>query len=442
MECKKLLAAALLIAVFSLNVWAKKKPAKEAEAAASSELANDSEAATSALAAPDSSYSISAMEEQAPGQNYYITKDENQNLRFVQKLSWNKIEDIKSYRISIERSMDDGTWMQVLDKDLLENKIEVSLEPGKYRFHVSVINLFDQLEKSSDWKYFEVLKATQPKIDAAQADSIYLNSKKANGIFTIEGENLTSGTVFTMEQKDYDPPKILQGRVLSVDPEGKSAQVQFDIKEMQEGKCEIYATNPGGLSVISKTIQIKKKKERNWRFVISGGYTLPLTFFDGTFSDYTEHNFYPLSGTARMGVISFHTKYGDFGFGMTGNYSGFSNDTDTYSMSGHYVNGLAGLIWQKYLIPQKLCIDVHAGAGVALILGTRFYNKKYTYMGNYIVRSRELNSMALAFGGGLGVQYHPAKHFYMEAAVDFINAKFGGMNLGMFYPSVSIGGMF
>ena len=296
MECKKLLAAALLIAVFSLNVWAKKKPAKEAEAAASSELANDSEAATSALAAPDSSYSISAMEEQAPGQNYYITKDENQNLRFVQKLSWNKIEDIKSYRISIERSMDDGTWMQVLDKDLLENKVEVSLEPGKYRFHVSVINLFDQLEKSSDWKYFEVLKATQPKIDAAQADSIYLNSKKANGIFTIEGENLTSGTVFTMEQKDYDPPKILQGRVLNVDPEGKSAQVQFDIKEMQEGKCEIYATNPGGLSVISKTIQIKKKKERHWRFVISGGYTLPLTFFDGTFSDYTEHNFYPLSG--------------------------------------------------------------------------------------------------------------------------------------------------
>ena len=63
-------------------------------------------------------------------------------------------------------------------------------------------------------------------------------------------------------------------------------------------------------------------------------------------------------------------------------------------------------------------------------------------MGNYIVRSRELNSMALAFGGGLGVQYHPAKHFYMEAAVDFINAKFGGMNLGMFYPAVSIGGMF
>ena len=138
----------------------------------------------------ESRYEISAIEEPAEGLNYYITKDENNQYSFVQKLSWNKINDIKNYRITIERSTDAG-WVQVMEKDLTENRIEVSLEAGQYRFQVSVINLFDQIEKSSSWRNFEVLKALQPKIENLQTDSMYLSSKKADVIFTLNASGLS-----------------------------------------------------------------------------------------------------------------------------------------------------------------------------------------------------------------------------------------------------------
>ncbi len=356
-------------------------------------------------------------------------------MKFVQKLSWNKISDIKHYHITIEKNSEAG-WTPVLEKDLNENKIEVSLPAGNYRFQIGVVNLFDQLEKSSDWKFFEVLKATQPKIEAMQTDSLYLNSKKATGLFTLRGENLTESTIFTMEQRNSEPPKILYGRIASISPDGQSADVQFDLAEISEGKYEIYAQNPGGLSVISKSITIKNKKDRNWRIAFSAGYTLPMTFFDGTFNKYTKSNFYPISGTARASLISFHTKYGNFGFGLNGNFTRFSADTENYSLGGYYANALLGALWQKYFIPEKLCLEARVGAGAAYMFGTRFTNKKFTY------KSPDVKSLALAFGGGLGLQYHVGKHFYVEGAVDFVDALFGGMNLGMIYPSISVGGMF
>ena len=380
-------------------------------------------------------YEISAIEDAAEGKNYYITRDENNNFSFVQKLSWNKISDIKHYHITIEKNSEAG-WLPVLEKDLNENKIEVSLPAGNYRFQIGVVNLFDQLEKSSDWKFFEVLKATQPKIEAMQTDSLYLNSKKATGLFTLRGENLTESTIFTMEQRNSDPPKILYGRIASISPDGQSADVQFDLAEISEGNYEIYAQNPGGLSVISKSITIKNKKDRNWRIAFSAGYTLPMTFFDGTFNKYTKSDFYPISATARASLISFHTKYGNFGFGLNGNFTRFSADTENYSLGGYYANALLGLVWQKYFIPEKLCLEARVGAGAAYMFGTRFTNKKFTY------KSPDVKSLALAFGGGLGLQYHVGKHFYVEGAVDFVDALFGGMNLGMIYPSISVGGMF
>ncbi|MBO4547001.1 MAG: fibronectin type III domain-containing protein, partial [Treponema sp.] len=242
------LAAAFLL--FSLTIFAPVDLWAQEEAAASTDSEPVEEAVAEPEAAPveapkspdhnSSRYEISAIEDAAEGKNYYITRDENNNFSFVQKLSWNKIPDIKNYRITIERMTDAG-WVQVMEKDLFENKIEVSLEAGKYRFQVSVINLFDQLEKSSKWQNFEVLKALQPGIDNLQTDSLFLNRKKADGTFTLNGKNLTENTIFTMEKKDCEPPRILYGKVLSLSEDGSSAQVQFDISQVDEGKYEIYA---------------------------------------------------------------------------------------------------------------------------------------------------------------------------------------------------------
>lgn len=383
----------------------------------------------------ESRYEISAIEEPAEGLNYYITKDENNQYSFVQKLSWNKINDIKNYRITIERLTDAG-WVQVMEKDLTENRIEVSLEAGQYRFQVGVINLFDQLEKSSSWRSFEVLKALQPKIETLQTDSMYLSSKKADGIFTLNGSNLNERTIFTMEKKDVEPPKILYGKVLSLSPDGSSAQVQFDINDIDEGKYEIYAQNPGGLSVISKTLHIKNKKDKKIDFMASAGYLLPIAVMDGTLERYVDKKIFPISATAKLALIPFNTKIGKFGFGLSANYSLLLADTKNYKLMGNFATALANVHYQKYFIPNKLCADIHAGAGIASLFGLSFENK---YTGQ---KSPGLNSVALAFGGGLGLQYYFGKRFYVEGGADFVYCKFHDMTVGAVCPSVSVGGRF
>lgn len=447
------LTAAFLL--FSLTifapVWAQEEPASPSLANDSETMVDlsDAESAPAGEAVPaeeaapvpksedhrDSRYEISAIEDAAEGKNYYITRDENNNFSFVQKLSWNKIPDIKNYRITIERLSDDG-WIQVMEKDLFENKIELSLEAGKYRFQVSVINLFDQLEKSSGWQHFEVLKALQPGIDNLQTDSLYLSSKKASGTFTLNGKNLNDKTIFTMEKKDCVPPKILYGKVLSLADDGSSAQVQFDISQVDEGKYEIYAQNPGGLSVISKTVTIKNFRDKNWRLMASAGYALPVSVMKGPLDHYAESMVFPISAAARLSLISFYTKVGDFGFNAGVNYSFVKAETKNYTLTGSLLTAMGGLTWQKYLIPKKLIIDVHAQAGIASFMNTSFENK---YTGQ---KSPGLYAMGLAFGGGLGVQYNFVKHLYVEGNVDFVYAKFSDMSLGLVYPSVGIGGMF
>ncbi len=439
MAIRRLLSAAVIFAIVSLNVFAQESGASSA--APDSSLATDSASAAPEGESNHPRYTISAIEEPEPGLNYYATKDENNNIKFIQKLSWNKISDIKHYQITIEKMTEAG-WVQVLEKDLKENRIEVSLEAGQYRFRVGVVNLFDQVEKNSEWKMFEVLKATQPKIDAMQTASIYLNSKKANGIFTLNGENLTANTKFTMEKRDADPPKIIAGTILNISPDGQSAEVRFNIEEITEGKYEIYAQNPGGLSVISKTITIKNKKDRNWRFIASANYTCPMTFFDGTFNRYEPITFYPISAGGRMSIIAAHKKWGNIGFGIGGYYTYFNYDKERYSMSGNYANLLCYLVYQRELIPQKLCLEARLGAGVADLYGIHSRNKNTTNMFGLMLKNPELFSLGVAFGGGLAIQYYFNKHFFVEGNIDLINAKFKDMNLGMVYPSLGFGGKF
>ena len=440
---------AILFAFRPAVLWAQEDAAvidlsDEEKAAADSGLATDSGAASEAVAeeaaAPESidhktsRYEISAIEDAAEGKNYYVTKDENNKFRFVQKLSWNKIPDIKNYRITIERLTDAG-WVQVLENDLVENKIEVSLDAGKYRFQVSVINLFDQLEKSSDWQNFEVLKALQPSIDNLQTDSMYLSSKKADGTFTLNGKNLNENTIFTMGKRDCEPPKILHGRVLSLAEDGSSAQVQFDISQIDEGKYEIYAQNPGGLSVISKTLHIKNKKEKMWRVMASAGYAPCMDAMNSPLSKYRKKTFYPIGVNARVTYIVVKTKLGDLGFNVGANYSYFSADTTDYKMKGNYFSALGGLTYQKFFT-QKFALDLHGGAGLACLFGVNFTN-------NYTSQtSPNLDAMGLAFGGGLAIQYHFVKHLYLETGVDFTYAMFKDIAVGMLSPSISVGGRF
>lgn len=111
-------------------------------------------------------------------------------------------------------------------------------------------------------------------------------------------------------------------------------------------------------------------------------------------------------------------------------------ETKHYKFSGHYITALGGLAYQRTIKPEKIILDIHGGAGMSFMMNAYFENN-HTGQSSY-----NFNGSALAFGGGLAIQYIFAKHFYIEGDVDFIYSKFKDMSVGMAYPSVSVGGRF
>lgn len=378
--------------------------------------------------------------------NYHIEKDSRQRTKFVQHLSWQKILNVEHYEVEIQKftgnpdlpsadSKDD--WKIVFKENVPQNFVEVSLEAGIYRFQVSAANLLDR-EKKSEWERFVVLKAQMPKINSVSPKKVYVNSaKNGNGIFLLRGENFLSQTSFTLlaEEMDGSEREILQGKILEVSPDGKTARVQFDSEQIQEGSYKIAAKNPGDFSDFSEAFSAKTKFISFETVQLGASYFLPVFVYDGTLEKCMDSKITLLNAGADISLLFLIKNKAHIGAGLKANYSRISAKPELYDLSGNYLTVMFSLIYQAHIIPQKLILDFHASVGVAMIFNSYFDYKTVEFS------SPNLNAAGLAFGGGFALQYHPgkAKHFFVATGADFVHAKFTDMSCGNISPQISFG---
>ncbi|MDE5580323.1 MAG: hypothetical protein K2I95_02750 [Treponemataceae bacterium] len=378
--------------------------------------------------------------------NYYIEKDSRQRTKFVQRLSWQKIPNVEHYEVEIQKFIGDSNfspanskddWKTVFKETVPQNFVEVSLESGIYRFQVSAANLLDR-EKKSEWERFVVLKAQMPKINSVHPKKVYVNStKNENGIFSLHGENFLAQTLFTLHAAEGDGSEreILQGKILDISLDGKTARVQFDSEKIQEGSYKILAKNPGDFSDFSEAFSAKTKFISFETVQLGASYFLPISVYDGTLEKCMDSKITLLNAGADIALLFLVKNKMHFGAGVKANYSRISTHPEFYELSGNYLTAMFNLVYQAHIIPQKLVLDLHASAGVAMIFDTHF---EYTTVE---FSSPNLNSAGLAFGGGFALQYYPgkAKHFFVAAGADFVHAKFTDMSCGTFSPQISFG---
>lgn len=378
--------------------------------------------------------------------NYYIEKDSRQRTKFVQRLSWREIPGVANYEIEIQKfignpnlsSVDSkDNWDTVFKETVPQHFVEVSLEAGIYRFQISVANLLDR-EKKSEWERFVVLKALMPKINSISPKKVYVNyAKNENGIFSLRGENFLEETSFALVAAEghYSGQEIAQGKILSVSLDGKTARVQFDSEKIREGSYKISAKNPGDFSDFSETFSAKTKFISFEAVQLGASYFLPVSLYDGTLEKCMDSKITLLNAGADIALLFLVKDKMHFGAGLKANYSRISAAPEYYKLSGNYLTAMFNLIYQAHIIPQKLVLDLHASAGVAMIFDTHFDYKTVEFS------SPNLNSAGLAFGGGFALQYYPgkAKHFFVAAGADFVHAKFTDMSCGNISPQISFG---
>lgn len=400
--------------------------------------------------------------------SFYLAEDEDKNPMFVQKLSWKAVTNAKTYKIEIQK-LEEAGYKTIFEKELVENAVEISLEHGKYRFQISVQDVFDQ-EKSSGWREFEILQALPPKINDISPRTLTLNKKdsfadetaemffyapgfskadrknlkekkkiKMTETLAISGENLLDETFFVLRKIGANDE--ITGNISGIDENPETGEkivlMDFYLKDFSVGEYSLYARNPGGLSDTFESVEVELYKRKiDVDLMMSAGYVLPVAFYDKSLAKYAEKNIFPASANAKIAILPWHKKFGNFGIGLNANYSNFKNDAKLYTFAGNHLSVLLNAIFQRYIIDQILGFDVHAGIGMGMVFGCEFKNKLTE------IESPKMTALGLEIGAGFAVQYYPIKHLYLEVGLDFVHTEFMDTSFGRLYPSVSVGGMF
>lgn len=192
---------------------------------------------------------------QAQEVNYRHFVNDDGEIVFIQKLEWKKYENIDHYRIELEEIDKTSKKATVLDKNIEENSIELTLKSGTYRYRISVFNVLGKLEARSNWLEFEVFKATKPKITSVLPNEIEFYETDENKVFTIElsGENLLRESKYRI----IDKGGMTEGKLVFAN--GDCAKLNFDFTGFQSGEYEIFVKNPGGLEEkISINVLVKE----------------------------------------------------------------------------------------------------------------------------------------------------------------------------------------
>ncbi len=178
----------------------------------------------------------------------YTRTTENNEVLFIQKLSWHPIENIRYYSVDVQQKTENG-FIDVYSTKTEDNFVEVSLSAGSYRYRVTVFNLLDKVGSRSGWREFEILKAQQPTVTSV---SPTLFAADETIFVTVLGESIMPGAEYFLVDENGDK---YAGTVVSGGQKNSGARVRFESIQ-EEGSFTVVVTNPGGLFAKSGKISV------------------------------------------------------------------------------------------------------------------------------------------------------------------------------------------
>jgi len=172
----------------------------------------------------------------------YFIESEGDRPRFVQRLVWSGGEYALRYEVAIERN-DGGTYRSYHRDFTTELFINISLQPGNYRFRVTPYDILNRPGGASEWKYIEVLPALQPELFTALPEYVTsaAGEESYGFLLNLTGYNLDPDAEIFIRRADDTRVTIEK-----VDF-GDGIKVFLESDILISGEYEIVIRNPGGL---------------------------------------------------------------------------------------------------------------------------------------------------------------------------------------------------
>ncbi len=346
--------------------------------------------------------------------NYFIKPGSDGNSILIQRLSWEKVEDIKAYNFILEKTDKNGLWQNILEEKLKNNYKDVTLAPGKYRYKVATVNVLGQIEIYSDYRNFEIKVAHQPKLKAIVPDTIYFDDVFSDEIL-IKGKEIMPNAVFLLQSKK-DKEKKIYGKATYVSEEGDKATIKFNMRAVNPEDYNFVVIDTSSLKDESQTMSFKFKKPVD--IYLSGGYAFTGFAANPVFKQYLNNSVSPLGGLSRLTLMVYKRSYGAFGLNLTASGSSLKareNKDVTYKMnSGFFISQLN--FASVFPIKRRLInFDFHLGFSALIIT-----NVQVKFDDTENGKSKEVWALNLGLSGGTAFQFYVYKKLYVELNLDHI----------------------
>lgn len=360
------------------------------------------------------------------GKNYFIREDDNGTV-LIQRLSWESVEDILAYEFELEQKTGGSVWKLLEKKRTKENYIDLSLPPAGYRYRVTVINLLEQPEATSNYRYFDVKIAHQPEVTSVSPKTVHFDDIYDEFV-TVYGKNFYNDTTFSLVKIGGE---AIKGEIIELDKSGTNAKIKFNINKIEPGKYGFTVTDISGLYDDSQKMTFKFQKPID--FYISGGYAFTGFIKNNVFKEYFNTNFAALGGIIRMTFIPIKRTYGTFGFNITGSGMYLKNKQDGYVLKAGFFFSNFNAVYLLPIIRHKLNFDLHLGTGAAFITQTQFVFESID------IKSPQTWFWGMTVNGGTALQIYLVKKLYIEINLEHIIAFRKDFPLYTIQPSLSLG---
>lgn len=363
-------------------------------------------------------------ETESSAKNYFIKESED-GVILIQRLSWENIEDIFGYEFALEQKDNSGKWKNIDIKRTEENFVDVSLPPGNYRYKVTVINLLEQKEAESTYRYFDVRVAYQPEVTSVSPQTIHFDDIYGD-VITVSGKNFYEETQFSLVK---DLGGYHAGKVVELDKTGTTAKIKFNMTRIIPGTYNVQVTDASGLQDNNKSIVFKFQKPVD--FYISAGYAFSGFIQNAVFKEFFNADYAALGANVRMTLIPIKRGYGTFGFNITGSGMYLHSKHSRYKLKAGYLLGQLNFVYLIPIIHHKLNFDLHLGGGAAFLVKTQFSYTTFKSPAEWF--------WGLTVNGGTALQIYLVKKLYLEINLDHIIAFKKSFPLYTIQPSLSLG---
>ncbi len=342
-----------------------------------------------------------------------------------QMLIWEPISYASNYDITIEKRNDSLEWQLVEVHSATENKLEVFLLAGQYRYNIVVYNLLNKAEPSSQWFEFTVHKAIQPKVKDLSPRRVVIPDLNG-GRLNVITENTVPDTEFTLTNANGE---VLNGTVSGQEEE--VLQVHFDESLLEKGVYVFTAINPGGLSDSTKSFRVKGEKKGEMHFSI--GYSATNFVPGGSIEPQLITRFLPFGLHLNIDYYPLKGEYGNFGFGASVVSLTLNQQSDDYLVNGRLFPISLEAKYRHRIIEDRLYFIMLLGGGVT-------YLHDWYVEDSSGVRKDPLRALGISPTAGVSVQLLLGQSFFLEVGCNYYASFFlGDTYLQMLISKASIG---